>query len=120
MVGSGYMEGQMILSKPALHSGFSIENDRKNVGIHEFVHLLDKADGRIDGIPGVFLQKPYILPWLDLIRKTMVEIHAMHSDINPYGGVSEQEFLPVIAEYFFENPSLLQHKHPELYNPKIY
>lgn len=115
MVGSGYMEGKMILSKPALHRGFSNKKDKKNVGIHEFVHLLDKADGNIDGIPQIFLHQPFILPWLDLIRKKMDEIHALNSDINPYGGVNEEEFLSVIAEYFFERPTLLRQKHPRLY-----
>jgi len=40
MVGNGPMEGKMILSKPSLHLGFDISTDKKNVGIHEFVHLL--------------------------------------------------------------------------------
>ena len=51
MVGNGPMEGKMILSKPSLHAGFDISNDKRNVGIHEFVHLFDKEDGMIDGIP---------------------------------------------------------------------
>ena len=115
MVGSGYMEGKMILSKSALQQGFANEKDKKNVGIHEFVHLIDKADGAIDGLPEVLLKHAFALPWLDLIRKQMKEIHAGRSDVNPYGGVSEQEFFPVIAEYFFEQPELLKKKHPDLY-----
>lgn len=47
----GLMNNTMILSLPALISGFSIANDKKNVGVHEFAHLLDKADGVIDGVP---------------------------------------------------------------------
>ncbi|MBU0528381.1 zinc-dependent peptidase, partial [bacterium] len=45
MVGTSYMNGKMILSKPALHHGFSHESDKENTAIHEFVHLIDKADG---------------------------------------------------------------------------
>jgi Mlc titration factor MtfA (ptsG expression regulator) len=37
------------------------------------------------------------------------------SDINPYGGTNQAEFLAVAAEYFFERPDLLKTKHPELY-----
>ena len=34
MVGTGRFEGQMILSKKALHSGFSNKTDKLNTGIH--------------------------------------------------------------------------------------
>ena len=40
MVGSGYMEGKMILSIPALRLGFANESDKKNTAIHEFIHLI--------------------------------------------------------------------------------
>lgn len=62
MVGNGPMEGKVILSKPSLHAGFDIANDKRNVGIHEFVHLFDKESGRIDGIPPGFEDKSYSLP----------------------------------------------------------
>jgi Mlc titration factor MtfA (ptsG expression regulator) len=115
MVGNGYLEGKMILSKPALHHGFSNESDKKNVAIHEFVHLIDKSDGVIDGIPNLLLEKQYAIPWLDLITQKMEEISDQKSDINPYGGTSRIEFFAVISEYFFERPKLLAKKHPELY-----
>ena len=69
MVGSGYMEGKMILSKPSLHRGFDNTSDKQNVGIHEFIHLIDKEDGSIDGIPSFLNGKSYALPWLKLIKK---------------------------------------------------
>jgi Mlc titration factor MtfA (ptsG expression regulator) len=116
MVGSGSMEGKMILSKSALYKGFSNEKDKINVGIHEFIHLIDKSDGQIDGIPAQLQDKQYVLPWLDLVRQNMEEIHNAGSDINPYGGVNREEFFSVISEYFFERPKLLERKHPELYN----
>lgn len=116
MVGSGgEMENKMILSKPALHKGFSLDSDKKNVGIHEFVHLIDKADGKIDGVPQLLMKNQYALPWLDLIHKKMEQIFEGKSDINPYGATNKIEFFAVASEYFFERPKLLQSKHPELY-----
>lgn len=115
MVGSGAMEGKMILSKPALHAGFDIANDKKNVGIHEFVHLFDKEDGDIDGIPPGFQDKAFALPWLGLVKQQTDKIVANHSDIDGYGATNRQEFFAVASEYFFERPDLLQEKHPELY-----
>jgi Mlc titration factor MtfA (ptsG expression regulator) len=115
MVGSGPMEGKMILSKTALHQGFSIESDKKNVGVHEFIHLIDKSDGQIDGIPKLLMDKQYALPWFDLIHTKSMEIRNNKSDINPYGATDKVEFFSVIGEYFFERPKLLKQKHPKLY-----
>jgi Mlc titration factor MtfA (ptsG expression regulator) len=115
MVGTGYMEGKMILSKPALHQGFANETDKKNTAIHEFIHLLDKQDGYTDGVPKIFIKKQYIIPWVDLIKQEIDKIREGDSDINVYGGTNKTEFLAVIGEYFFERPKLLKKKHPELY-----
>lgn len=115
MVGSGFMEGKMLLSKKSLRFGFHNETDKKNTAIHEFIHLIDKSDGVMDGIPGTLIEKQYTLPWLDLMRQKMNEIYQQSSDINPYGGTNKKEFFAVIGEYFFERPDLLTIKHPEIY-----
>jgi len=116
MVGTGgNMEGVMILSQKALKLGFKNESDKKNTAIHEFVHLIDKTGGTIDGIPSLLMEKQYAIPWIDHINKKLVEIHDGDSDINPYGGTNRAEFFSVASEYFFERPKLLERKHPELY-----
>lgn len=116
MVGSGYMNGQMILSQKSLREGFSIPNSHQNTAIHEFVHLLDKSDGATDGIPSLLLDKLYILPWTNLVYQEIKKITKGHSDINPYGATNESEFLAVVSEYFFSQPKQLKQKHPELYH----
>ncbi len=115
MVGTGHMGGTMILSQKALHHGFANETDKKNTAIHEFVHLIDELDGKIDGIPQALLEKQYSIPWLELINQKMEEIYEEESDINSYGGTNKAEFYAVASEYFFERPKLLAKKHPELY-----
>lgn len=115
MVGSGAMSRMMILSKPDLIRGFRKPQDRKNVGIHEFAHLMDKADGAVDGVPSVGLPRSVVIPWLKLVHREMDKMRSHHSDINPYGLKSEAEFFAVASEYFFENPDKMQRKHPELY-----
>ncbi len=116
MVGNGPMQQVMILSKHALREGFSNKTDKANTAIHEFVHLVDKTDGDVDGVPEVLMQHQYVLPWLDLVHKNIKEIMKNKSDINPYGATNQAEFLAVAAEYFFERPDLLKRKHPELYH----
>lgn len=115
MVGNQSMEGIMILSKEALNLGFKNESDKQNTAIHEFVHLIDKTDGEVDGLPKVLMDKQYALPWIELVSKEIERIYAGKSDINPYGATNRAEFLSVISEYFFERPQLLEEKHPELY-----
>nr|MBC7613412.1 zinc-dependent peptidase [Pseudopedobacter sp.] len=116
MVGSGYMNGQMILSRAALERGFSKNNGKENTAIHEFVHLLDKADGSTDGIPEILMQHQPTIPWLKMIHEEMRNIQNGKSDINPYALTNEAEFLAVAAEYFFEKPDEFEKKHPELYD----
>ena len=116
MVGTGYMERKMILSKQALRKGFKNETDKKNTAIHEFIHLIDKMDGTVDGIPYVLLEKQYVIPWVDMIEQKIEEIVKKKTDINPYAKTSRIEFFAVLGEYFFERPHLLKKKHPELYD----
>jgi MtfA peptidase len=115
MVGSGYMNGQMLLSRAALEKGFSSASGKENTAIHEFVHLLDKSDGATDGVPANLQPPAYAAPWLHLMHVEMHKISAGKSDINPYALTNEAEFFAVAAEYFFEKPGQLQQKHPELY-----
>lgn len=115
MVGTGHMNGIMILSKPDLLAGFRNFGDKRNVGLHEFAHLVDKSDGTIDGLPGIGLDRAAIGPWVDLVRRKMEEMRRGDSDINEYGLTNEAEFFAVATEYFFERPGIMERKHPELY-----
>ena len=115
MLGSGALNHIMILSQFELRQAFLNETGKNNTAIHEFVHLVDKTDGEIDGIPESLLHKQYIKPWLQLMQEKIREIIDDQSDINPYGATNEAEFFAVVSEYFFERPELLKEKHPELY-----
>ena len=115
MVGTGSFNGLMILSKPDLIAGFRNATDKRNVGVHEFAHLVDKTDGVIDGVPRVGLDRDAVGPWIDLIRRKMAEIETGESDINRYALTNEAEFFAVTSEYFFERPGVMKRKHPVLY-----
>jgi len=115
MVGTGPMSGKMALSKPHLHLGFNNDKDRHNVGIHEFVHLVDMEDGACDGFPERLKEFSYSIHWLDFIGHKISEIERSESNIRDYGATNEAEFFAVASEYFFEDPKLLKTKHPELF-----
>ncbi len=115
MVGSGAFNQVMILSQLELRQAFLNETGKNNTAIHEFVHLIDKTDGEVDGIPESLMNRQYIKPWLQLMQEKIKEIINDDSDINPYGATNEAEFFAVVSEYFFERPELLKDKHPKLY-----
>ena len=106
----------MRLSKASLEQGFSDATDRQNVGIHEFAHLLDEADGVIDGLPQAALPPALLQPWTALLHREIAAIRAGKSEINPYAATNDAEFFAVVTEYFFEKPEKLQEHHPELYD----
>lgn len=115
MVGTGAMNRMMILTKPDLFAGFGNPQDKRNVGLHEFAHLVDKSDGVIDGVPEVGLDHRSVGPWIELVRRKMLEMEEGRSDIDPYGLTNEAEFFAVATEYFFERPDQMQERHPDLY-----
>ena len=106
----------MHLSKASLEQGFRDATDRQSVGIHEFAHLLDEADGVIDGLPRAALPPALLQPWTALMHREMAAIREGKSEINPYAATNEAEFFAVVTEYFFEKPGKLQEHHPELYD----
>jgi Mlc titration factor MtfA (ptsG expression regulator) len=116
MVGNRFMNGTMIISKPDLISAYDGRDHKSNVGIHEFVHLIDTVDGVTDGIPEILLKHTYAAPWLYLIKEEMSRIEKGKSDISPYALTSNAEFLAVVSEYFFDNSENFKKKHPDLYN----
>lgn len=114
MVGDGHLAGVMILSKPALLAGFDISGDKRNVGIHEFAHLVDKADGCIDGIPpGVPAE--VVSAWIAWVGQELASPPGKTTHINSYAYTNEAEYFAVLVEYFFEAPGILQQKNPQVY-----
>jgi Mlc titration factor MtfA (ptsG expression regulator) len=115
MIGNGPMQRVMILSKPALLSGYTYKESVANTGIHEFVHLLDKEDGEVDGLPETLLNRKHNSRWIELMNKNIEMILDQNSDINIYGASNKAEFFAVASEYFFNQPELFKENHSELF-----
>lgn len=114
MVGTGNLENVMILSKWEVRQGFINSNNNRNTAIHEFVHLVDKMDGTLDGVPELLLDRKYVPEWQELLRETMARIRQGELDIDAYGATSPVECFAVIAEYFFTQPERFRAVHPQL------
>ena len=115
MVGSGPMQNVMVITKWELRQGFINSNDHRNTAIHEFVHLIDKMDGTMDGVPEIILERKYVKRWTELVNETIQHMQMHGSDIDIYGATNAVEFFAVISEYFFERPDLLRINHPPLF-----
>jgi Mlc titration factor MtfA (ptsG expression regulator) len=115
MVGTGALQNVMILSKWELRQGFINRTSPHNTAIHEFVHLIDKMDGTLDGVPELLLERKYVLEWQALLQSTMEAIRSGASDINPYAATSPIECFAVLSEYFFEQPEAFRSNQPELH-----
>jgi Mlc titration factor MtfA (ptsG expression regulator) len=114
MVGTGHLQNVMILSKWELRQGFINTQSNRNTALHEFIHLVDKMDGTLDGVPELLLERKYLAQWKQLIEQTMMDVRNGVSDIDAYAATSPVECFAVISEYFFEQPEAFQANHPEL------
>ena len=118
MVGVGYLSGVMILSKPDLINGFVNTTDKRNVGVHEFSHLVDNADGAVDGLPEAAsggIPQDVVRPWIQWVGEELQSPRDRQQHIDDYAYTNEAEYFAVLSEYFFESPELLQQKNPALY-----
>ncbi len=115
MVGTGGLDNVMILNKWELRQGFINSKSTRNTAIHEFIHLIDKMDGTLDGVPELLLERKYVAQWQQLMELTMQQIRSGESEVDPYGATSPVECFAVVAEYFFVQPELFATNHPELY-----
>lgn len=105
----------VVLSKQALVQGFVNPKDSRNVGLHEFAHLLDEQDGTTDGLPDHFLSGGLAEAWQQVLQEKTEQIKQGKAGINEYGATHPAEFFAVMTEYFFERPRKLLQQHPQLY-----
>ena len=113
MVGTGGLQNVMIISKWEMRQGF-ISQGYRNTAIHEFIHLIDKMDGTVDGVPELLLPRKFVPQWRQLIDSEIQKIRRGESDIDPYAATNAAEFFAVVSEYFFEMPELFRQNHPAL------
>lgn len=94
-----------------------------NVVIHEFVHKIDMRNGEADGVPPLpdraataRWQKTLLAAYEDFCNEVdAADVHDEETEIDPYASENPGEFFAVIAETFFENPGLVAHKYPALF-----
>ncbi|NQT94711.1 MAG: zinc-dependent peptidase, partial [Lentisphaerae bacterium] len=84
--------------------------------LHEFAHQLDQEDGAADGAP-ILGQRSSYVAWARVLGKEYETLRRSRGKqvMDRYGATDPAEFFAVLTETFFEKPSQLHKKHPELY-----
>ena len=118
-LGESWLRGPVILSWDDVSKSAHDHNDGHNVVFHEFAHQLDGESGSNDGAP-VLQNHSFYIAWARVLGEEYQELlddlnHHHKSDIDFYGATNPAEFFAVVTEYFFEKPSELKKRHPELY-----
>ena len=89
-----------------------------NVVVHEFAHVLDRADGAFDGTPELRASEHY-RPWGEVLGQRYLELKATaerkRTLLRSYGATNEAEFFAVATESFFEKPRQMRERAADLY-----
>jgi Mlc titration factor MtfA (ptsG expression regulator) len=117
--GESWARGQVVLSWADVLEGAAIDDDGRNVVIHEFAHQLDQEKGYANGAPALSRHQRRA----DWSRVLGAEFAALQyqalsgepSLFSDYGATDPAEFFAVVSEVFFEQPQLLAARHPALH-----
>lgn len=109
----------IVLAWDAVKRGALSPSDGQNVVLHEFAHQLDFEDYSTDGAPALATRAEY-LAWARVMSSEFKALRVAEEAgaptvLDTYGATNPAEFFAVATEAFFERPSLLRARHPELY-----
>ena len=86
-----------------------------NVVFHEFAHKLDMADGVADGAPPL-PDRDARRRWEHVMGTALADLRqGRHRSIDGYGATGPGELFAVVTEAFFDLPSDLREREPEVY-----
>jgi len=110
--------GTVVLSWQAVRHGLGNQRDGHDTALHEFAHVLDRADGAFDGTPVLERYGAYG-PWARVMSAGYTALRGRRREarkvLRAYGATNEAEFFAVASESFFEKPEQLRRRMPELY-----
>lgn len=104
--------GVIVFSWKDFYEGIKVDQDSRNVGLHEFAHALefiDKADLGIDDYFAHAIEK------IKTIGRQYIQRQPDVPFFRSYAATNTSEFFAVGTEYFFEAPSEFKRQMPDLY-----
>ena len=115
MVGEELFSRTVILSREDLHAGFA-PGAEVHVGVHEFAHVLDRADGAADGCPSAYLPAGRVRAWRKTIAREAERALTGAGVLDEYAAEDPAELFAVATEHYFLYPDELRHYHRELWS----
>lgn len=115
ILGLVHRYGTVMLAWDAVKHGISTDNDGHDTALHEFAHAIDRRDGEFDGTPP--LSGAALRTWARVCAEHFLVLREDpdRNVIRAYGAENEAEFFAVAVETYFEKPTQLKRKAPELY-----
>ncbi|MDR6302047.1 zinc-dependent peptidase [Mesonia maritima] len=105
----------LVFSWKDFQQGYNIHNDNLNLGIHEFIHLIQinsYKKGDISAVIFTDTSKEIIRLLADeTIRENLLKADYFRA----YAFTNRVEFLAVLVEYFIESPTIFKEKFPAFY-----
>ena len=107
--------GFIVLSWTHFLRGYHIDNDGRNLGLHEMSHALKIADS-VYTEEYDFLDSTLMRTFIDLARAEIQRINdGQKSFFRDYATTSDHEFFAVAVENFFERPEQFKQNHSQLF-----
>lgn len=115
VLGVAHPHGVVVLSWPAVQRGLRRPHDGLDTALHEFVHMLDLANGAMNGEPPL-RDRTHLDPWARVLGRRFEDMKdGAPSPLRDYAAASPAEFLAVASEHFFERPRELKARMPDLF-----
>jgi MtfA peptidase len=117
--GESWSQGQVILSWQDALDGAAVDDDGRNVVIHEFAHQLDQETGHANGAPRLPTRERYAR-WSGVFQREFERLQQQLAIGEPtlfgdYAATNPAEFFAVTSEVFFEQGARMAQECPELY-----
>jgi Mlc titration factor MtfA (ptsG expression regulator) len=118
VLGEAHSWGVVVLSWEAVIAGMKNPGDGHDTAVHEFAHVLDRADGAFDGAPELHAGEHY-RPWATVMQRSFDRLRGRDKQLRrvlrDYGATNEAEFFAVATEAYFERPADLRRRAPALF-----
>ena len=115
--GEAWSHGPVIFSWGSVQTAG--QGGSHNVVVHEMAHKLDMLNGAANGYPPLHAEmkhqrwsEVFAAAFDDFARRVAA---GQRTEIDDYAVENPAEFFAVFSEYFFDEPRLLQHHYPDVY-----
>ncbi|HEX2138598.1 MAG TPA: M90 family metallopeptidase [Woeseiaceae bacterium] len=117
--GESWPGGPVILSWRDVLDTMSGVADGQNVVLHEFAHKLDEEHPDVEGLP-LLASSAHYREWAEVMTRAWERLEETLATqerpaIDDYALTSPAEFFAVATEAFFEQPTLMKHQFPDVY-----